>query len=94
MSSLRNFAAGSLLGAGIVCLALAVDAPDDQWTAIVAALAIVLACAAALHGARIRFIFANSAGRSASAIIAPRQSMKSPDKRCPEDSQRACSSVG
>jgi uncharacterized membrane protein YdfJ with MMPL/SSD domain len=92
--SLRNFASGSLIGAAIVCLALAVDAPDDQSTAIVAALAIVLACAVALHAAPIRSLFASSARRSASAIIAPRQSMKSPDKGCAEVSQRACSSVG
>ena len=50
--------------------------------------------AVSVHGARIRSFVANSAGGSASAIIAPRQSMKSPDKGCSEASQRACSSVG
>jgi hypothetical protein len=91
--SLRNFASGSLIGAVIVCLALAVDAPDEQWTAIAAALAIVLACAVALHGARILFLFMNSARRSTSAIIAPRRSEVLDEARS-EASQRACSSVG
>lgn len=92
--SLRSFASGSLIGAAIVCLALAVDAPDDQATAVATALAFVLACAVALHGARIRSLFPNSGARSASAIIAPRHSMQPSDGACSEASQRACSSVG
>lgn len=90
--ALRSFASGSLIGATIVCLTLAIDAPDDEWAAVVTALAVVLVCAMALHGAHL--LFRKSSARSASAIIAPRQSTEPPDRACTEVSQRACSSVG
>ena len=92
--SLRSFASGSLIGAAIVCLALAIDAPDEEWVTVITALAVLLACALGLHASRMRSIFANSSARPASAIIAPRQSMKPRGEACSEVSQRACSSVG
>ena len=78
LTSMRSLAAGSFIGAAIVCLAFAAaDAAAEELVAFMTACAILLASGLALLRVRTRAMHAEA--RCSSAIIAAR---------------RACSSVG